>query len=202
MERYLGLLTQLQAIRNTETNVENLEQNLIEHEFYSALKIVSQVQVDQVFQQYQNGRRTLLSAEQLLLTSEDQYKFALGLPSWVSFDIDESLLDPFELVDPRLVQLQDDAQDLYESLVQYLPPSRAPPAALKESFDKYQQLRERVAEMLPDVEADLARWREHLEATDDSGFTDDDRLDFEQQELLAARIESSLAELRKSIGRS
>ncbi len=83
-ERYLGLLTQLQAIRNTETNVENLKQNLIEHEFYSDLKIVSQVQVDQVFQQYQNGRRTLLSSQQFLITLEDQYKFLLGLPAWVA----------------------------------------------------------------------------------------------------------------------
>ena len=198
-ESYLGLLTQLQAIRNTETNVENLNQNLTEHYVYSALKIVSQVQVDQVFQQYQNGRRTLLSAEQLLLTSEDQYKFTLGLPAWVSLEIDESLLDQFELVDPQLVELQNEAQDLYESLVQYLPPTRAPSAALKEFYERYEQLGQRVAEILPEVETDLARWQEHLETTDESGFTADDRLDFEQQELLAARIESSLAELRKNM---
>ncbi len=196
-ERYLGLLTQLQAIRNTETNVENLKQNLIEHEFYSALKIVSQVQVDQVFQQYQNGRRTLLQSEQLLITSEDQYKFALGLPSWVTFDVDESLLEPFELVDPTLIELQDESQNLFEALVQFLPPTRAPLQSLRGFYERYEQLRERVAEVLPLVEADFSRWQERLETTDDSAFTDDDRLDFEQQEQLALRIERSLAELRK-----
>lgn len=198
-ERYLSLLTQLQAIRNTETNVENLKKNLIEHEFYSALKIVSQVQVDQVFQQYQDGRRILLSSQQRLITSEDDLKFALGLPAWVSFEIDESLLEPFELVDPQLIQLQNEAQQLFESLVQYLPPTRAPLQSLKEFNDQYQLLRERVAELFPDVESDLARWRDRLENTDVSTFTDDDQLDFEQQQQLADRIALSLAELKKDL---
>ena len=200
-ERYLGLLTQTQAIRNSETNVENLRQNLIEHEFYSALKIVSQVQVDQVFQQFQNGRRTLLSLEQARITAEDQYKFTLGLPSWVSFEVDESLLEPFELVDPKLVDLQDDTQVLFESLVQFLPPERAPLEALKKSFAEYERLRDRAAEVLPEVEADLARWQERLAQTDDSGFSEDDQLDIQQQKLLADRIAEGLSELRRGLDR-
>lgn len=198
-EDYLGLLTQTQAIRNTQTNVENLRQNLIEHEFYAALELVSQVQVDQVFQEYQNGRRTLLSSEQQLITSEDQYKFALGLPAWVTFEMDESLLKQFELVDPGLVELQDEAQTLFESLVQFLPPARAPVKDLKEAYEQYKMLRERVTEFLPKVESDLSRWQERLQSTDVSRLSDDDRLDFEQQEQLAERISNSLSELRNSL---
>ena len=198
-ERYLGLLTQAQAIHNTRTNVENLKQNLTEHQFYSALKVVSQKQVDQVFQQYQNGRRSLLASEQQLVTSEDQLKLALGLPSWITLEVDESLLEPFELVDPELVQLQDDAQLLFESLVQYLPPSRAPVEKLHEFYERYHQLRERVAELLPDVESGLASWQERLENADVARFNDDDRLDLRQQKQLSDRVEASITELRKGI---
>ncbi|QEG00996.1 Outer membrane efflux protein [Stieleria maiorica] len=198
-ESYLGLLTQKQAIRNTQTNVENLRQNLEEHKVYAALKVVSQVQVDQVFQQYQNGRRTLLASEQQLITSEDQYKFSLGLPAWVTFEIDESLLKQFELVDPELITLQDQAQQLFESLVQFLPPSRAPAESLIELFQQYRQLRERVATVLPEVESDFQIWRERIASLDTSRLSEDDRLDIEQQEQLAERIEATLADLRAGL---
>lgn len=198
-ERYLGLLTQLQAIRNTETNAENLKQNLVEHEFYAILKIVSQVQVDQVFQDYQDARRTLLQSEQLLITSADQYKFLLGLPSWVSFKIDESLLEPFELADPRLVELQGEAQELFEALVQYLPPARAPLESLQEMYARYRELRERVAELVPSVESDLESWKQRLKETDDTGFSEDDRLDFDQQVQLTERIALGLSDLKKGL---
>ena len=198
-ERYLALLTQAQAIRNTETNVENLKQNLVEHQEYSRLKVVSQVQVDQVFQDYQDGRRQLLAAEQNLINLEDQFKFTLGLPPWVAFEVDESLLKPFELVDPKLVEMQTETQRLFESLVQYLPPTRAPTEALNELYEQYVQLRERVAEILPTVESDLQKWQERLENTDQSLFTDDDALDFQQQQNLAGQIQERLADLRQTL---
>ncbi|MDM4018887.1 TolC family protein [Roseiconus lacunae] len=195
-ERYLGLLTQTQSIRNTENNVSNLRQNLVEHEFYEQLETVSQVQVDQVFQQYQNGRRSLLSAEQDLIGQQDNLKFAIGLPAWVTFDIDESLLEPFELVDPRIEALQDEAQELFIELVQYLPPTQAPIDVLQQHFDRYQELHREALERLPDVEAELRQWQARLATTDRTRFSDDDRLDFEQQSELAERIETLLADLR------
>ncbi|MCC9601333.1 TolC family protein [Stieleria sp. JC731] len=196
-EQYLGLLTQTQAIRNTENNVSNLRQNLAEHEFYEQLETVSQVQVDQVFQQYQNGRRSLLSAQQELIRQQDSLKFSIGLPAWVSFDIDESLLKPFELVDPMVESLQKDAQQLFIDLVQFLPPSQAPAELLRLHFQQYQEIHRQTLEVLPAIEADLVRWQQRLESTDQSSFSDDDRLDFEQQKELAERIAGSLAELRQ-----
>lgn len=199
-ENYLDLLTQAQAIRNTQTNVDNLNQNLVEHQFLFDLEFVSQVQVDQVYQEYQNGRRRLLTSQQQFITSQDEYKFNLGLPSWVNFEIDESLLQPFELVSPELVQLQEEAQELYESLVQFLPPKqRAPVETLKKSFHAYEHLRERVAEWLPVVENDLSRWSDRLSNTDKTQLSEADRLDFEQQEQLAQRIEQTLLELREQL---
>ncbi|WP_158222773.1 TolC family protein [Rhodopirellula sp. MGV] len=196
-ESYLGLLTQTQAIRNTENNVSNLRQNLAEHEFYEQLETVSQVQVDQVFQQYQNGRRSLLSAQQDLISQQDNLKFAIGLPAWVRFDIDESLLQPFELIDPNIENLQDDAQQLFIDLVQFLPPSQAPVETLKKQFKRYQELHQQTLVFLPEVEAELKRWQERLDQTDQSKFSEDDRLDYEQQKELAERIAGSLVDLRR-----
>lgn len=128
---YLSLLTQVQAIRNTRTNVINLQRNLQEYEVLVALKMASQIEADQVFQQYQNARLSLLSSEQNLVASLDQFKFRLGLPPWVPFKIDESLLEPFELVDRDIESLQSQTHELYLSLVQYLSPEVAPRGAVR-----------------------------------------------------------------------
>lgn len=196
---HLNLLNQAQAIRNTQTNVENLRQNLIEHEFYLELGQVNQIQVDQVFQQYQNGRLSLLSAEQALISSHDAFKFQLGLPAWVPFEIDQSLLDRFELVDPALTELQSQSQELYESLIQYLPPQVAPKQVLLEGYAGYVALRDRVAQVLPSIEAELERWEQLLDSVDQDRFTADDRVDYEQQLALAQRVRNSLANLGKQL---
>ncbi len=193
---YLDLLMQVQAIRNARTNVENLRQNLIEYDFYVQLELVSQIQRDQVFQQYQNGRLSLLAAEQNLAASLDAFKFQLGLPAWVPLEVDETLLGQFELVDPKIVSLQDASQELYVSLMQFLPPERADREFLDEAFSEYSALRGQVAELLPEVEAEMDRWLSRLDAIDQDQLGADDLLDFEQQRSLADRIQSSLSEMR------
>ena len=195
-ESYLGLLTQNQAIRNTENNVQNLYDNWTEHEFLQGLEMVTQVQVDQVFQEYQRGRRSLLTAQQNVITSEDQFKFSMGLPAWVELQIDESLLEPFEFVDERLIGLQDEAQQLYSELVQYLPPRRAPTAELKAFFERYKRLRTRAFAILPEIRSDLERWKNRLESTPADQI--DDPRDFEQQEKLAAQITQFLDEIQQN----
>ncbi|QDV22310.1 TolC family protein [Aureliella helgolandensis] len=193
---YLSLLTQVQAIRNSQANVQNLRRNLDEHELLVSLEMVSQIQVDQIFQQYQSGRLSLLSSQQNLAASFDGFKFDLGLPPWIPLEIDESLLAPFELVSPELLQLQTEAQTLYESLVQFLPPSIAPEEVLQAGFLEYEQLRGRVDALLPEVEAELAIWQARLERTAASALQQDDQLDLQQQLTLAQRTQQSLSDLK------
>ncbi len=191
---YLGLLTQVQAIRNAQTNVENLSRNLREYEVLVSLEMASQIQVDQVFQQYQNARLSLLSTEQGLAASLDQFKFQLGLPAWVPFEIDESLLRPFELINPAVEQLQREADTLYLSLVQYLSTEKAPREVLIDGFERYAALRQRTAELLPTLLEELALWMARLESTDTQQLSQDDRLDLDQQRSLAKRIQTRLLE--------
>ncbi len=196
---YLSLLTQVQAIRNTQANVENLRRNLVEYEELVALKEASQIQVDQVFLQYQNARLSLLSSEQALTASLDQFKFQLGLPPWVPFKMDESLLEPFELTDSSVEQLQQEVNQLYLSLVQYLRPERAPQQFLSEGFANYMALRDRAEKLLPQLEEELARWMGRLKSTEVGKLNQDDRLELEQQTDLAKTIETRLADQKAGI---
>ena len=201
---FLNLLTQVQSIRNAKVNIASLQLNLIEHQELLLLKMVSQIQVDQIFQEYQNGRLVLLSSEQNLATSLDQFKFRLGLPPWVPFEIDESLLRQFELVDPSLVEVQDKTQRLYERLLLYTPTEKtraeiAPYQVLADAFDEYLQLHELAAELLPGINEELQKWQARLKATDQQGLAESDQIDHKQQADLASRIAATLRELETGL---
>lgn len=198
---YLSLLTQVQAIRNLRTNVENLRLSLDEYELYAEQGNVSTVEVDQVYQNYQSGRLRLIAAEQSLAESLDRFKFQLGLPPWVPFEIDESPLAPFELVDPQLESMQTQAQELYEALVQYLPPERAPAKVLVEGFERYVVMRDQLATILPKLEGDLELWLNRINDSESAELSQDDRLDVQQQRVLAQRIQKGLLELRENLER-
>lgn len=199
VSNYLSLLTQVQSIRNAATNLESLRLNLVEHQELLALKMVSQIQVDQVFQDYQNGRLSLLAAEQGLAASLDQFKFQLGLPSWVQLKIDESLLAPFELTDPRLAGLERDAQALYQSLLQFLPPEVASRQTLLDAFEPYQKLQGEVETLLPQILEELAKLKAHIKQGQTSAISTDDKLDFDQQAAIADRIGTRLNDLKTAL---
>jgi outer membrane protein TolC len=197
---FLSLLTQVQSIRNAKVNIESLQLNLVEHQELREMKMVAQIQVDQIFQEYQNGRLSLLAAEQDLAASLDQFKFQLGLPSWVPFQIDESLLDQFELVDSNLEAVQNETQKLYERLLQYTPTektrSEVPPfQVLDDAYNEYVELHERAAALLPGIKDDFQKWQSRLQETDVDRLEQSDQIDHRQQVDLADRIASTLTEL-------
>lgn len=197
---YYGLLGQVQSIRNTRTNLTSLELNLREHQELLAQKAVSQIQVDQVFQDYQNGRLSLLSAEQSLADSLDQFKFLLGLPPWVDVRIDEALLQPFELNTPELLGLQEDVQALFEELLTFLPPDVPSPERMEGLFDRYQALQQRVAEMVPQTRATFEGWNAQFSEVDGEPEDADDRLDWIQQRQIARQLGARLDDLTAEIG--
>jgi outer membrane protein TolC len=196
---YFNLLGQAQAIRNTELNLQSLELNLIEHQELLARKMVSQIQVDQVFQDYQNGRLNLLSSEQQYADALDEFKLQLGLPTWIRASIDEELLKPFELNSAELLELQADTQALYEELLARLPPEVPTRAEMEAYFERYRELQRRTEAHLPQVQAEFANWQTRLDqfATEDSA--PDDRLDLSQQRQIAQQLESRLGDLAREI---
>ena len=83
---YLGLLQQLQNIRNAEENLEATARNLAETEELVAAGLASRIQRDQVSQQYQSAQLGLVSQEASLQTSLDLYRLGLGLPPELPVD--------------------------------------------------------------------------------------------------------------------
>lgn len=111
-QTFLNLLFQEQVIRNQRENVKTLEQSYTLYEALLAAGIVSGVQVDQIYQQLQQGRAALIRLEADLQTALDNFKIALGLPPTLDVKIDDTLLKPFQLTDPKVIQLQRDIEKL------------------------------------------------------------------------------------------
>jgi outer membrane protein TolC len=103
---YLGLLGQVQNLRNLEANVKSNDQNYRLHEALFEAQIASTIQVDQAFQNLSQAKLSQLQAQASLETSLDNYKFSLGLPPRLPVTLDDSVLKPFHLADPALEELQ------------------------------------------------------------------------------------------------
>lgn len=185
---YLALLNQQQSLRNQRRNLESLELNLEEHNELFDRQLVSRIRVDQVFQNYQSGRIGLLAAEQSYQDSLDQFKFLLGLPASVEFELDESLLDQFQLSDPRLEELLDFATDAYQELIQTLPPEIPERESLEKTHERLIELLDQTADFLPDVEEELNTWQERIEQGPRELADDEERLDFERQKQIAESV--------------
>jgi outer membrane protein TolC len=196
---YLQLVSRKQEIRNQRLNLANLEKSLDEYEFYVRLETASQIQRDQILQQYQGARVSLLAAEQDLISSLDQYKFSLGLPAWLSIEIDESILEPFEFSDPDLIAVQQEIQQSFLQLLQVLPPEPVTSTTLREVLSRFRESREKLAQLLPAIEAEYQEWDSRLKARNDVAGDADERIDNEQQKLLAGQVNQSLRDLRTAL---
>ena len=79
VSQYLDLLNQAQAVQIEQENLSNLQNNLDLHYLLAEQGEASTVRVDQVFQQFQSGRLSLINSQQSLQTAEDQFKFFAGV---------------------------------------------------------------------------------------------------------------------------
>jgi outer membrane protein TolC len=166
---YLSLLLQVQTIRNQQTNLEGQSQNLKLHEelFRGGKKSI--VQVDQAFQGYQAARATIVQGETILQNSLDQFKILLGLPPRIPIELDDAVLNPFVLADPKLEMLRDEV-DVYQRARNR--DVDAPPtlADLRKQYADYEVLAGRVPPFVEIIERELDEWGKKLDPTktDDS----------------------------------
>ena len=116
---FMGLLQDLQQIRNAEDNVERQRTNLARLErFLEELRtrsgdvgLVGNI-LNQDLQVAQ-ARQALLSAESALVSSRnayqatlDTFKGTLGLPPQICVEIRDPMLDQFELIEPKTMRQQ------------------------------------------------------------------------------------------------
>lgn len=199
--QYLRLLGQLQGIRNQRLNLQNLARSLEEHQELTAAGLIAPIRVDQVFQNYQQARFSLQSAELNLQTALDSYKIQLGLPPVLEVQLDDTLLKRFELNDPRLDALRDRNEALRLLLVQA---DNAPPREiLQQWLDEAVAIEEAMTESVASAEADYKAWEGSIEEAPPDEPTDPGERDtaeaFDEghtERDLADRMRGTLGEVR------
>ena len=193
---YLGLLAVSQAIKNQRNNLEALERNLEEHEKLLQAGLVAPIQVDQIFQQYQQGRLNLLSAEQSLEAALDQFKLQLGLPPQLQVRLDDDALAPFELSSDELDQLTDDNEALRLSLLQF---DKQPPAeVIKKGLTIVKSRLGLLKKMHAEIEKEWETWDQRLE--DRKEPTDENSQEtLERERKLSARLKQVLDDVMQGI---
>lgn len=141
---YLGLLQQLQQIRNTQDSLNLQLRTLALLEAYLDAGVIDLVQVDQFRQNIETERATLLQAQNALLLAQDNYVMGtLGLPPDLPIALDDELTQQFQLVAPQSTALQTRIAELQEELGN-LPDEPA--------VSELQQLMQHVAPLLPQFE--------------------------------------------------
>ncbi len=200
VSRYYNLLAQVQSIKNLRANLDSLELNLQEHEELFERKMVAQIQVDQVFQDYQSGRINLFSAEQALANALDSFKFLLGLPPWLDLELDESLLTAFEFAGSDVQRLDAEVQALYTDMLNFLPPDDLPDREIMLRWiEDAEALAATVSTLLPNMRAELDRWSSDLQQRPAAHLSVDDRFDVALQKRVRDDLQLRLDEVHEAI---
>ncbi|TKJ36298.1 MAG: hypothetical protein CEE38_12860 [Planctomycetes bacterium B3_Pla] len=170
---YIGLLQQLQRIRNTEDNLSLQERTLARLVAFQEIGVIDLVQVDQFWQSIENERANLLQIHNSFELTLDYYKTGtLGLPPDLPIELDDSLIRQFQLVareatavEDAIVELQDRVGELSDDVG--IEPIRQ---VLKDALE----LVEPVRRQLDDVSPDLVRMEEAVPAREQT-MTDEKR---------------------------
>ena len=104
----IGLLQRGQQIRNDEYSLSLQQRTLTLLEANLKAGIIDLTQVDNFRQSIQTLRATLAQSRTSYQDDLDRYKRdALGLPPDIELQLDDSFIRQFQLIDTRVVQLQD-----------------------------------------------------------------------------------------------
>ncbi len=168
---YLGLLNQLQNIRNQEQIVKAFARNNLQYEAEFKAGLKSVIELQQVAFQYQNSQVILLGQEASLQTSLDTFKVSLGLPPEMEVRLDDSVLQQFQLNDPRLDTMRTENDERHLKLLQAdEPPRDELTGGAKQLQKAYDELEKE--QLL--AKKELRRWQIRLEAVRKRGFSGPD----------------------------
>jgi outer membrane protein TolC len=199
---YLLLLNSLQSIRNTEINLKSYKRNLDVYEEEVRVGSRSTLERDNIAQNYQQTRFTLLSAQANLQTTLDLFKISLGLPTELEVRIDDSVLDQFELNDDRLDKLGDRTDALFLKLLQDNVLGRA---QMAESARALRSALDELVKVHIQAVAEMERWKAKLKRVASQGFSGPDaernKELFDREKTLSEKIQTSLTETGQEIAK-
>lgn len=205
---YLGLLQSAQQIRNQEDNVERLRSNLFRLE-----QVLLELRtrsgetglINNILRQdlqVAQARQALFSAESQLLTSRnayqaqlDNFKFTLGLPPQWCMNVDDPMLDQFQLIDRETVTEQEELDEVISEFgaVRLRVTSHIESREVPDEVDAGRTRVQRVITWYPELPDDLAELKARLLPLRDA------RKRF--LEVYLPRTEADLKEFEASIAR-
>ena len=158
---FLGLVQELQRIRNQEANVAKLNDSLLQLEAaFEAGRIGSRLQVDQARQALFNGQSRLLAAKSSFANRQDGYKLFLGLPPDLSMRVMDDYIESFRLSDSKLVGLQEEVNDILSSVRN--PDEVSTIESLRAYFDQIIGMQVRTELSMDNLRADFSKFQQVL----------------------------------------
>lgn len=156
---FIGLLQQLQQIRNTEENLGLQLRTLGLLEAHLNAGTIDLTQVDQFRQSVETERATLLQSQNALEDDLDSYKTGtLGLPANLPVTLDDAMIRRFQFIDPATSRLQNRLSDFLAEFG--LLPAAPEVAVLRRSLARMDALRSDAAAAFEAVGADLRAARQ------------------------------------------
>lgn len=149
---FLGLLQDQVQIHNQEANVVTLRDSLnrLQAE-YDADRIKDRFQVELARQSLYEGQSKLLAARAAYQTRLDTYKVFLGLPPELEVEVRDPLLDQFQLIDPKMTKLIEQAGNI---VLRTRKNKKVTAADLTELLDGPDAIRTGIDQQMADIEAD------------------------------------------------
>jgi len=196
---YIGLLQQLQRLRNTEDNLSQQERSLARLIAFQEIGVIDLVQVDRFWQSIQTARASLLQIRNSFELALDRYKTGtLGLPPDLPVELDDSLIRQFQLVASEATQLEDTIvalQDRLGDLTDFEGRLRADVnvAKVRQVLDDAAKLVDPIQGQLDNITPDLERMDEQVPMRE-RAMTDEQRAQFRKDR---ERLRTELAELKR-----
>ena len=153
---YVGLLQQLQQIRNAEDNLDLQIRTLRQLESNNEIGLIDPIQVEQFRQNVERDRASLLQSRNDFERLLDTYKTsALGLPPDLAVNLDDTLIKQFQFVDREATNVLNTVANLQDRLGNQV-------TAADERSESYEAV---LASVQPDVFDMVARLRDLIDAT-------------------------------------
>ena len=139
-----------------------------------------------------SSKITLNTNERTLQDALDGYKIQLGLPPDLLVTLDDSLLKPFQLIDPRLTKVQEELKD-FVHLWARLDDENPALEGLRTAAQALSGLQEKLnTDGMQLIEADLERFRKNESQRLASLSDDQERLEFKRNTERNVRLFASL----------
>lgn len=170
---YIGLLQNLQEIRNQEDNIQRLRDNAARLDTRLKELLTTRAAADVILRQrlqVAQNRQALINAQSRLLNSRnsfetnvDNFKVTLGLPPTVCIRIDDNLANEYQLIDAEINQRQVDIQAAIDEVAEA---NRMILELLQETEEGESKLPKRRLKLTPDLKSRLGVLRGKTEPID------------------------------------